>query len=420
MIPNHIAPALSTLDVETIRNIKPGGNWQDIPESVPSNRIKQIRKSFNEGKGSRSTYYGRLLPDDPSYTISTFFPRPGNGCNIHYSQARTISYREAARLQSFPDNFVFKGSKSAIATQIGNAVPPLLGFQIARSLQAEPGAFVDLFSGAGGLGLGFVWAGWKPIVASDLDTAALETHSSNIDCPVVPGDIADPQIQSEIVERVHEFRLNNPNTKIFVLGGPPCQGFSTANGLRTTADIRNWLFKEYVNLVRAISPTGFVFENVTGILNFEKGKFFDMIQEELLQTVETLRVEKLNAANFGIPQRRSRVIVFGGTQKQIDSVKIQSFTYAPPVSARELRGAKINGLDNSSAIMAKEALNDLPTLQPGEDGTELSYKSLPESQYQMFMRGEISPQEYVSRPRNLSSVFYNELRNPEKFQEVLF
>ena len=104
MIFNHYASSLSELDMQVIKCVPPGGNWKNIPESVPSKRLAQIRESYKAGKGSRSTYYGRLRPDMPAYTINTYFNRPGNGCHMHYDQDRTISQREAARFQSFPDS----------------------------------------------------------------------------------------------------------------------------------------------------------------------------------------------------------------------------------------------------------------------------------------------------------------------------
>ena len=148
-IPNHYSASLSELDLMIASAVPPGGNWKDVPESVPSRRIQQIRESYVAGKGSRSTYYGRLRPDAPAYTINTYFSRPGNGCHLHYdfTQQRVLSQREAARLQSFPDSFVFQGSKNSINQQIGNAVPPLLAYQIALRFPTA-GQFVDLFSGA--------------------------------------------------------------------------------------------------------------------------------------------------------------------------------------------------------------------------------------------------------------------------------
>ena len=72
MIPNHKAAKLSELDMMIVNSVPPGGNWKNIPLDVPSKRIEQIRDSYAQGKGSRSTYYGRLLPDMPAYTINTY------------------------------------------------------------------------------------------------------------------------------------------------------------------------------------------------------------------------------------------------------------------------------------------------------------------------------------------------------------
>ena len=171
MIFNHYAAKLSDLDMQIVNCVPPGGNWKDIPETIPSQRLAQIRESYKAGKGSRSTYYGRLRPEMPAYTINTYFNRPGNGCNMHYEQNRTLSQREAARLQTFPDSFEFKGSITAVNKQIGNAVPVLLAYQIAEQIPFK-GQFVDLFCGAGGLALGFVWSGWKPVIANEIGRAS--------------------------------------------------------------------------------------------------------------------------------------------------------------------------------------------------------------------------------------------------------
>lgn len=408
MIFNHIAPALSDLDAEMVSHVKPGGNWKDIPESVPSNRLAGIRKSFAEGKGSRSSYYGRLLADDPAYTISTFFPRPGNGSNIHYRDDRTLTFREAARLQSFPDSFVFKGSKAAIATQIGNAVPPLLGMQIADALSIGPGIFVDLFAGAGGLGLGFQWAGWVPVVASDIEKSALETHAANLDCPVVLGDITDVEVKRRIVDNAHRAREDRPGVPLIVLGGPPCQGFSTANARRSANDVRNWLFREYSDLISEIQPDAFIFENVPGLLNMDGGRFFRLIKNSLKETVEAIRVEKVNSASFGVPQRRNRVIIFGGKSSDIDNVSLRTITDAPAVVTRSERGASKRGINARSPIMVEEALGDLPSVEAGEDGSLLEYPSQPQTRYQQLMRGQVSPREFLQCPRHLHDPFYRQ------------
>ncbi|UEA63007.1 DNA cytosine methyltransferase [Hoylesella buccalis] len=120
---NHVAYKMCQHEVDMARHIPAGGNWKDIPEEITDNRLAKIRDS-----GGRTTYYGRLTWDKPSYTINTFFNRVPNGCNLHPDQMRVISTREAARLQSFPDDFVFiSKTKSGIYKQIGNAVPPIIG-----------------------------------------------------------------------------------------------------------------------------------------------------------------------------------------------------------------------------------------------------------------------------------------------------
>ncbi len=385
MIFNHYASSLSELDLQVIKCVPPGGNWKNIPESVPSQRIAQIRESYKAGKGSRSTYYGRLRPDMPAYTINTYFNRPGNGCHMHYEQDRTISQREAARFQSFPDTFKFFGSLGAINNQIGNAVPPLLAYQIAKSIPFK-GQFVDLFCGAGGLALGFILAGWTPIIGNDIDKYAIETHKRNLGGKTIVGDINSKIVHDTIVEAALTAKKDNPHLPLFVLGGPPCQGFSTANTRRGAADMRNWLFKSYVSIVNAIKPDGFVFENVRGILNLDKGKFFEMIKNELKKCVPEIKVNQVSAANFGIPQRRDRVIIIGGNADFVHNFCMHEISCVPKDGQRSLL---------PSVIGVKDAISDLPPLQPGEDGSRNNYQFPAANQYQKLMRGELSADEYL-------------------------
>jgi Alw26I/Eco31I/Esp3I family type II restriction m6 adenine DNA methyltransferase len=385
-IPNHYASTLSKMDMDIVRSVPPGGNWKNIPASVPSQRIQKIRESFARGEGSRSTYYGRLQPNAPSYTINTYFTRPGNGCHIHYAQDRTLSQREAARLQSFPDSFCFEGTKTKINTQIGNAVPPLLAFQIASSLPLK-GMYIDLFSGAGGLSLGFKWAGWKPIAANDIDPVFLATYKANIHDQIVPGDIRDESVFRELVRLCKEAKECNPDTPLFVLGGPPCQGFSTAGNRRSMDDDRNWLFQSYKSFLDKVRPAGFIFENVSGLLNMDQGRVYELIHKELSEAIGNIHSWTLNTEEFAIPQRRTRLILVGSKDpklcilrpavvtepKQSDSL----FAYLPPM------------------VTVEDAIGDLPTISPGEDGSRFPYRHSPASAYQKLMRGCISPAEYL-------------------------
>ena len=117
---------------------------------------------------------------------------------------------------------------------------------------------VSLFTGAGGLDLGFVWAGHDIVWANDNDRNACETYSRNIGDHVVCGDIA--ALPSSAI----------PDCDI-VIGGFPCQGFSVANSGRHAGDRRNLLYLEMVRVVRDKAPRYFVAENVKGLLSMSRG-----------------------------------------------------------------------------------------------------------------------------------------------------
>ncbi|ARD47513.1 DNA cytosine methyltransferase [Sporosarcina sp. P33] len=131
VITDHSMPNISELDRIIIDNVPVGGNYMDIPDWVPSKRIQTFKKT-----GGRTTCYGRLRPDKPSYTINTHFNRPNVGCNIHYNEKRLITIREAMRLQSFPDNYkIVSTTKRGKHTIVGNAVPPLLAKALANQVK---------------------------------------------------------------------------------------------------------------------------------------------------------------------------------------------------------------------------------------------------------------------------------------------
>lgn len=398
-IPNHYTPALSDLDLRMVRVIPPGGNWKSIPTTILSRRLQQIRESYKAGLGSRSTYYGRLRPDAPAYTISTYINRPGNGCYIHYDyeggQHRLISQREAARLQSFPDSFAFAGSRASVNRQIGNAVPPLVAFQIAKQL-GERGCFVDLFCGAGGLSLGFLWAGWQPIVASDIDETFVETFRRNIHDEVVLGDFRKPSVAGRVAEVVKRARGKSPHVRLFVLGGPPCQGFSTAGNRRSMGDERNQLYENYRDFIEAVQPEGFVFENVPGLLNMEGGRVFEMVKAALHSCASSLDVWRLHAEEYAVPQRRLRVILVGHVTDHR--------TIAPPSRITSLVVRRTLFEHLAPALSVKDALDDLPPLEPGQDGSDLDYLFPPRNDYQGFSRGQIDPIAFLGRISCLEDV----------------
>ena len=131
-VTEHTIPSMSSLDRYIISYVKPGGNYMDIPTDVNSKRIRRLQQT-----GGHTTCYGRMLPNQPAYTINTYFNRPNVGCNIHYKEDRLITVREALRLQSFPDDYeLVSSSKQGKALIVGNAVPPLLAKAIAHELKS--------------------------------------------------------------------------------------------------------------------------------------------------------------------------------------------------------------------------------------------------------------------------------------------
>lgn len=128
----HESPRMSETDQMLVSHIPPGGNYQDVPDEHATPRILKFKAS-----GGRTTTYGRLHPERPSYTINTYFRRPNVGANFHYEQPRLITPREAMRFQSIPDHFTtIHTSQDSRNALIGNAVPPLLAQSVAWALKA--------------------------------------------------------------------------------------------------------------------------------------------------------------------------------------------------------------------------------------------------------------------------------------------
>lgn len=125
---NHIKPRLSPINLERLKHIKPGGSWRDIPHELLPKGMKRARRSDHTKR------YGRLHPNGLASTIMTKCD-PHWGPVFHPTEERTLTVREAARFQSFPDSYVFLGSRVAQYEQVGNAVPPLLAKAICSSIR---------------------------------------------------------------------------------------------------------------------------------------------------------------------------------------------------------------------------------------------------------------------------------------------
>lgn len=195
---------------------------------------------------------------------------------------------------------------------------------------------VSLFSGAGGLDLGFIQAGHTIVWANDLYSDAVASYRKNIGDHIVEKDI-HLVASSEI-----------PDCDM-VMGGFPCQGFSVANVKRHTGDARNILYKELLRVISDKKPKYFLAENVKGLLSLDKGRVFSMILKDFSDAGYNVTYKVLNSANFGVPQKRERVIIVGIRKDIPDTFRFPDETHSE------------NGSENTDKwVSVSEALCGLP------------------------------------------------------------
>lgn len=217
---------------------------------------------------------------------------------------------------------------------------------------------VSLFSGAGGLDLGFIQAGHTIVWANDLFHDAVATYRANIGDHIVEEDIH--QIPSEDIPNCH-----------IVIGGFPCQGFSIANTGRHADDKRNVLYLQLLRVIRDKQPLFFLAENVKGILSLEHGAVFQNILNDFRNLNYQVQYRLLNAADYGVPQRRERVIIVG-VRNNIDF----NFNYPEPNHSQY----GVNGLPRWVSV--QEAIQHFPDPDEINDIPNHTY-----SKYKMILNG---------------------------------
>jgi DNA (cytosine-5)-methyltransferase 1 len=407
MLSDHYSAPLSVLDTRMVRAVPPGGNWRNIPSDVPSRRLEQIRTSAAAGKGSRSTYYGRLSWDRPAYTISTYFNRPGNGCFIHPEADRLISIREAARLQSFPDSFRFFGSVRKRCVLVGNAVPPLLAYQLARALPQGP--FVDMFAGAGGMSLGFEWAGHEPVMSVDHDHDAVATLRANDMAGLaVEADLDDGARANELISMVR-VALNGRRLSGLV-GGPPCQGFSTA-GSSLANDPRNRLVLVMLRWAEALRPRFLLMENVPAMMWRRHRSVLPEIQARLAGIGYRSVAAVVHAEGYGVPQLRRRLIILAFEDSSVVGLAAATHEIREPAFLKFQPGWPSDAPLAASTSVA-DAISDLPTATSGELDDPVAYNGDARSRYQEWARGDLPLTQWIPSARRVEPVVENDERMP--------
>lgn len=221
-------------------------------------------------------------------------------------------------------------------------------------MQDSKYTFIDLFSGCGGLSLGFEMAGYKSLLAIDNWQDALDTYKhNNPDARTLCGDLS--KISPEDIKQAY-----NIDRVGVIIGGPPCQGFSIA-GKRIIDDERNKLYKSFVGFVRCFMPDAFVMENVPNILSIGGGIVKDSIIKDFSGLGYNVTYKVLLASDYGVPQNRRRAVFVG--------LKKDCFSFPTPTITRP--------------ITTEEALSDLPDNSVA-DGA--AYPLPAQSPYQRMMR----------------------------------
>lgn len=219
---------------------------------------------------------------------------------------------------------------------------------------------LDLFCGAGGLSWGIDKNPYfTTTVALDFDVEAANTFKKNMPYTnVVIGDITAPDVREQIITFAKQTGVN------MIVGGPPCQGYSMKGKKMGLQDPRNYLFREYLELVEELQPAVFVIENVKGLLLSANGWF----KNEIIQTIENLgynvRYGVLNAVDFGVPQARERAIFICSKHMPI--------SLPTPMATKK--------------ITVRDAISDLAYLESNEGDFEQEYITEPQSDYQIMMR----------------------------------
>ena len=238
---------------------------------------------------------------------------------------------------------------------------------------------LDLFCGAGGFAVGCSWAGFQSVFGVDHLEPAMETWCNNhphaIGCL---GDITkvDPDeiqalLRSKGVDHIH-----------LITGGVPCQGFSRANRKNNDNDERNFLFLEYMRFVRVFNPDYLILENVSGMRSTAGGQFEQDIKKYMEDLGYNTKVKLVNAADFGVPQIRQRLL-FVGVRRGIglrDEYEFPSGDYVGKYRT------------------VADAITDLPALGNNEQATQ--YTIQPITEYQRLMRGQGTIKE-IQEPQGL-------------------
>jgi len=216
---------------------------------------------------------------------------------------------------------------------------------------------LDLFAGVGGLSFGFEQSGFDVVFANEYDpliAAAYKVNHTNTEMLVA--DITTVDFEKTFAKFIGKIDV--------VIGGPPCQGFSQKGQRKTIRDERNFLFEFYVKVVEKVHPKYFVMENVPNLLTTENGYFKKEIEKLFNDMGYNLKMDVLNASDYGVPQNRRRAVIIG-----------KQGAVAPSLP-----------LPKECVVTIWDAISDLAFLNSGEGSEVQDYRIPSQSSYQRLLR----------------------------------
>lgn len=297
--------------LQRLRLLPAGGKMRDLPKHLWHKSYLRVGAKKTGGPNLRLL---RLNPNQPSHTITAYIFNKF----VHPLEDRYLTPREAARIQGFPDSFMFVGGSTSAQKQIGNAVPTALADAMARHvsdyLKKVTGRTkfngISLFTGAGGMDLGF-----QPYF--NILSAVENDHNC---CETLRENFSDVKIIEEDICKVSFKDMSTDNEVDIIFGGPPCQSFSAAGKQKGLLDPRGTMIGEYIRMVSEGRPKMFVLENVPGMLGIQKGGVIETIKEKFKELGYLTEHFVLTAADYGAPQMRKRLFFIGRRQYMKDLV----------------------------------------------------------------------------------------------------
>jgi len=286
---------------------------------------------------------------------------------------------------------------------------------------------LDLFAGAGGMSLGFSTSGFSIEAAIEIDKRAAETHQTNFPgSNVYQSDINDINPTSHFSKEQFDV----------IIGGPPCQGFSTIGRPKIASlkrrehqqnkidnlpkfidDPRNILYKKFVEFVDKLKPNVFVMENVQGLMSFKNGRILHQILHDFKGIGYNINYKILLAASFGVPQLRKRIIFIG------NRLDIENLFPVENHSSKNGNPNSINSVDNiprNPYVTIGDAILDLPEIDNCSGSEEMDYTKQPTSKYQKLMRqGSSRVYNHVSRCTNERDIrAFKALKEGQKYKDL--